>query len=136
MTDNGVGIAPRDLPLACTRFATSKLAAVDDLKSIRTFGFRGEALASASMVARVTVTSRARPLPPGGGEGGDGNGHGNDDGPPSRARPASCAYRMRYEDGAPDPAAHPGGRPQPAAGREGTAVRVQDLFHNIPVSIC
>jgi DNA mismatch repair protein MLH1 len=109
VSDNGCGIEKNSLKLACTRFATSKIVDFDDLRSVKTFGFRGEALASCSMVGRVTITSRRS---------GD-----------------KCAYKMNFRDGVPDNVNCAAGQevePKPCAGKDGTTIQVQDLFYNVP----
>lgn len=58
ITDNGCGMAPEDVPLAFIRHATSKIGSKEDLETIRTLGFRGEALASVCAVAKVEVMTK------------------------------------------------------------------------------
>eukprot|EP01102_Stenamoeba_stenopodia_P007590 TRINITY_DN2128_c0_g1_i1.p1 TRINITY_DN2128_c0_g1~~TRINITY_DN2128_c0_g1_i1.p1 ORF type:complete len:247 (-),score=24.36 TRINITY_DN2128_c0_g1_i1:17-694(-) len=106
--DNGKGIAKDDLPLVCERFTTSKIQQFEDLKHIRTYGFRGEALASISHIARVTITSR----------------------PPKEA----MAYRALYSEGVLlAPPGETSADPKPCAGRPGTLIEVEDLFYNVAV---
>jgi len=66
VADDGVGMTPEELRLAVERHTTSKLESEEDLRRIRTLGFRGEALAAICAVAKVRLLSRPR-------EGGEGH---------------------------------------------------------------
>ncbi|MBQ2528145.1 MAG: ATP-binding protein, partial [Spirochaetales bacterium] len=57
VTDNGRGMSEDDLLLACTSHATSKVSTLEDLFSLRTLGFRGEALSSIAACSRLTIDS-------------------------------------------------------------------------------
>ncbi|KAK5210931.1 DNA mismatch repair protein Mlh1 [Exophiala xenobiotica] len=107
ITDNGHGIEKDDLPILCQRFTTSKLKNFEDLLSIGTYGFRGEALTSISHIAHLKVTTRTAN--------------------------SSCAWQALYADGKLTPA-KPGQSPdpKPTAGRLGTQITVEDLFYSIP----
>ena len=79
----------------------------EDLQTISTYGFRGEALASISHIAHLTVTTKNRE--------------------------SNCAWRAYYDGGKLVPA-KPGQSPdpKPVAGRQGTQITVEDLFYNVP----
>ena len=58
--DNGAGIEAEDLPLALSRHATSKIGGFDDLVSLASLGFRGEALPSIGSISTLILSSRVR----------------------------------------------------------------------------
>jgi DNA mismatch repair protein MLH1 len=98
--DNGCGIEKEDLKIICERFTTSKLKEFDDLKTINTFGFRGEALASISHVSRLTIITRTVNSP--------------------------CAFKATYTDAK---LTSDGIKPCASASK-GTQITVEDLFYN------
>jgi len=102
--DDGEGMAADDLSLAVERHATSKLRD-DDLSTIATMGFRGEALPSIGAVARLTITSRTK---------------------------AGEGHEISVDGGAmdgPSPAAFR------AQGQSGTRVDVRELFYATPARL-
>jgi DNA mismatch repair protein MutL len=65
VTDNGCGMSPEDAALALQRFTTSKIRSIDDLPTLATLGFRGEALPSIAAVAEVDIVTRIAEQPEG-----------------------------------------------------------------------
>ena len=59
VSDNGSGMSKEDLKICCLRHSTSKIKRSEDLYSLKTMGFRGEALSSISSVAQVSIVSRS-----------------------------------------------------------------------------
>ena len=105
--DNGHGIRKDDLGIVCERFTTSKLSTFEDLKKINTYGFRGEALASITHVAHVTILTRTAD--------------------------SQCAYKAKYIDGKPVPMKQgENSNPKPCAGMVGTTITLEELFYNLP----
>lgn len=101
VTDNGIGMTKDDLAAAAHPHSTSKITDENDLKSLSTLGFRGEALASIAAVSRLEIVSRRR------GE--------------------EVAYKLTA------PLAGSGGNIiTPATRTEGTTVKSQALFEDIP----
>ncbi len=60
ITDNGKGIAPDDMEIAFERHATSKLRKAEDLATVTSMGFRGEALASVAAISKIEMVSRTQ----------------------------------------------------------------------------
>lgn len=111
ITDNGKGIHKNDLHLLCERFATSKLSKFEDLESIATYGFRGEALASISHISRLSVVTKTATSP--------------------------LAYKAFYSNGKLATPSFKAGsdksvEPKPIAGKDGTQIIVENLFYNVP----
>ena len=57
VADNGTGMLPKNAEISCQRHTTSKLKDISDLETIRTLGFRGEALSSISAVSKPVISS-------------------------------------------------------------------------------
>lgn len=103
VVDNGVGMSRDDLELSIAEHATSKISTADDLLSVSTLGFRGEALASIASVSELEITSR---------EAG-----------------AEVGWLLSRPSGRAPGSVQP---IRPTAARQGTTVRVQALFSQYP----
>ncbi|KAF9041304.1 DNA mismatch repair protein MutL [Panaeolus papilionaceus] len=108
--DNGCGIRKDDLPILAERFTTSKLSTFSDLQKLTTYGFRGEALASMSHVAHLTVVTKTKK--------------------------DTCAWKASYIDGVlSDLKTRQKAEPRPCAGNDGTTITIENLFYNVPTRL-
>lgn len=105
--DDGTGIPADEVELAFARHATSKIASVEELSSIATLGFRGEALASIAAVSQLTIVTRAA----------------DEDGGTPR-----LGTLLRLEGGK---VTHRQKKGCP----QGTVITVQNLFYNVPARL-
>ncbi|HWE27656.1 MAG TPA: DNA mismatch repair endonuclease MutL, partial [Polyangia bacterium] len=103
--DDGSGMTPDEAHLALKRHATSKLTAIDDLFTLSSMGFRGEALPSIAAVSKLTLTTRAR-------DAADGDG----------------AYELVVEGGIAGQGRHVGAP-------VGTRIEVRELLANVPARL-
>ncbi|WP_457626681.1 DNA mismatch repair endonuclease MutL [Persephonella sp.] len=97
--DNGTGIHPDDILKAVNRYTTSKISCIEDIYSIESYGFRGEALSSISSVSVFSIISRQADFPLG-----------------KELIIEGGSFKHLSDTGAP----------------VGTAVRVRNLFFNLP----
>lgn len=110
--DDGAGIPADEVELAFARHATSKIASVEELSSIATLGFRGEALASIAAVSQLTIVTRAELLAAAGEDGGTPR-----VGTLLRLEGGKVTHRQKK------------GCPQ------GTVITVENLFYNVPARL-
>ncbi|OAF69402.1 hypothetical protein A3Q56_02853 [Intoshia linei] len=103
ISDNGCGINKDDLSLVCERFATSKLEKFSDLDKITTYGFRGEALASISLIAStLKIKTKCK-------------------------TDKDVGYTCQYHNG------KLLSKPMPCAANLGTTITIEGLFKNMSV---
>jgi DNA mismatch repair protein MutL len=102
VVDNGCGIPSQEVPLVVERHATSKLSTTEDLFTLQSLGFRGEALTSISAVSRMELITRTMD--------------------------EEVGARLVVNGGKAE-------TPQPLGAPRGTAVRVKDLFYNLPARL-
>lgn len=105
LKDNGHGMRFNDLPLAFSRHATSKISRFEDLYKLRSFGFRGEALASIAAISKLQCVSQTAD--------------------------SKTASELRIEGG--ETIYH--GERQTGSGTHGTELLIQDLFFNTPARL-
>lgn len=108
VTDDGNGIPEDELERACARHSTSKITSIEDLNSLHTLGFRGEALASIAAISELTLLSRTIESEEGGEE--------------------NPAAQLTMRGGE---VVQRGHRARP----HGTTVTVRDLFYNVPARL-
>lgn len=107
VVDDGAGIVAEDLPKALARHATSKIQAADEIWSLQSFGFRGEALASIAAVSRLELQSRPRT---------------------SEKVSSGSASKIESDFGRI-------GEVMPSSGNFGTVVKISELFENVPARL-